>query len=56
MTATADPDLPVLTEPVERPELVDEVLEELEVVLPVDAVDAVVVDDDATPGIVWALT
>ena len=60
MTATADPDLPVLTDPVDRPEPAEELLEELEVelevALPVEAVDAVVVDDEATPGIVSALT
>ena len=56
MTATADPDLPVLTEPVDRPEPADELLEELEVVPPVEAADAVVVGDEATPGIVSALT
>ena len=59
MTATAEPDLPEETDPVESPELVEEVLEELELVpevLPVDAVGAVVVDVDVTPGIVSALT
>ena len=60
MTATADPDLPVLTDPVERPEPAEELLEELEVELEVvllgEAADAVVVEREATPGIVSALT
>ena len=60
MTATADPDLPVLTDPLERPEPAEELLEELDVELelmpPVEAADAVVVDDEATPGIVSAPT
>ncbi|HEY6874760.1 MAG TPA: hypothetical protein VI384_00215 [Candidatus Dormibacteraeota bacterium] len=54
------PDLPALTDPAVMPELVEELLDEVdvepEVVLVAEAVEAVVVDADATPGIVSAPT